>query len=177
MIEAPSVASLASPSLQRLDDYWRSQRAGRQMPRRADIDPIGLKPILPKIILSRIEPGSHRIHYTVVGTQCVAMAGFDFTGCFLDELALTGEADTNWPHLYQRVLRERAPIFGTCHLALVNGQTRPYVCGIYPLGDEQGHISHIIELEDITLAATDRRLLQPALPVTLRKLQHDRALG
>ncbi|HVI91618.1 MAG TPA: PAS domain-containing protein [Dongiaceae bacterium] len=177
MIEAPSVASLESASLQRLDDYWRAQRAGREMPRRADIDPIGLKPILPKVILARVDMPSQRIHYTVVGTHCVAMAGMDFTGCFLDELDLSGETDTNWPQLYQRLLHERAPIFGTCQVALVNGQRRPYVSGLYPLSDELGRISHIIELKDVTLEAGDRRRLQPAVPITLRKPQPDRALG
>lgn len=169
MIEAPSAVSLGSASLLRLDDYWRAQRAGRVMPRRADIDPIGLKPILPKVILARVEPASQRIHYTVVGTQCVAAAGLDFTGCFLDELDLSNEADTNWPHIYERLLGQRAPIFGTCEVALIDGRTRPYVTGLYPLCDDEGRISHIIELEDITLDAADRRLLQPAVPITIRK--------
>lgn len=177
MIEAPSVASLGSPSLQRLDDYWRDQRAGRDMPRRADIDPIGLKPILPKVILARVESASQRIHYTVVGTQCVATAGIDFTGHFLDELDLANEADTNWPHLYQRLIASRQPIFGTCHVALVNGQARPYVAGLYPLCDDTGRISHIIELEDITLDLHDRLLLQPAVPIALRRASPDRATG
>jgi hypothetical protein len=177
VIEAPSVASLESTSLQRLDDYWRAQRAGREMPRRADIDPIGLKPILPKVILARVDLPTQRIHYTVVGTHCVAMAGMDFTGCFLDELDLSGETDTNWPQLYQRLLRERLPIFGTCQVALINGQRRPYVSGLYPLSDEHGGVSHIIELKDVTLEASDRRRLQPAVPITLRKAQPDRALG
>src|SRR5262249_9669185 len=148
------VASLGSSSLQRLDDYWRAQRAGREMPRRADIDPIGLKPILPKVILARVDLPPQPIHYTVVGTHFRAMAGMDFTGCFLDELDLGGETDTNWPQLYLRLLRERQPIFGTCQAALVNGQTRPYVSGLYPLSDEHGRISHIIELKDITLEAS-----------------------
>lgn len=177
MIETPSVTALGSPSLQRLDDYWRSQRAGRDMPLRADIDPIGLKPILPKVILARVEAGTHRIHYTVVGTQCVATAGIDFTGHFLDELDLSNEAGTNWPHLYQRLIAGRQPIFGTCHVALVTGQSRPYVTGLYPLSDETGRISHIIELEDITLDFNDRLLLQPAMPIVLRKPGPDRALG
>jgi hypothetical protein len=177
VIETPSVAQLGSSSLQRLDDYWRAQRAGREMPRRADIDPIGLKPILPKVILARVEPVSLRIHYTVVGTQCVAMAGLDFTGSYLDELDLACDTDTNWPHLYQRLISDRQPIFGTCQAALTNGQERPYVTGLYPLSDETGRISHIIELEDITLDLTDRRLRQLPVPVGIRKASADRATG
>lgn len=177
MIEAPSAASLGSASLQRLDDYWRDQRAGREMPRRADIDPIGLKPILPKIILSRVETASQRIYYTVVGTQCVATAGLDFTGYYLDELDFAGEADTNWPHIYQRMLTGRQPIFGTCQVALLNGGERPYVVGLYPLSDENGRISHIIALEDILLDLSDRRLRQQTVPVKLRKQLADQATG
>jgi len=177
LIETSSVASLGSASLQRLDDYWRNQRRGREMPRRADIDPIGLKPILPKVILARVEAATQRVHYTVVGTQCVATAGLDFTGHFLDELDLSNETDTNWPHLYQRLIATRQPIFGTCHVALVNGQMRPYVTGLYPLSDATDRISHIIEIEDITLDFSDRLLLQPAIPIAIRKSGPDRALG
>lgn len=177
MIESATVASLGSPSLQRLDDYWRAQRAGRDMPRRADIDPIGLKPILPKVILARVEPITHRIHYTVVGTQCVATAGLDFTGHYLDELDLACETDTHWPHVYQRLINERQPIFGTCKSALINGQTRPYITGLYPLSDDTGRISHIIELEDITLDLGDRLLRQQPVPIGIRKAGPDRATG
>lgn len=177
MIEAPSAASLRSASLQRLDDYWRDQRAGREMPRRADIDPIGLKPILPKVILARVELSSQRIHYTVVGTQCVATAGLDFTGYYLDELDLGSEMDTHWPHLYQRLLSGRQPIYGTCQVALRNGQQRPYVVGLYPLADDHGRVSHIIELEDITLDINDRLLLQPTVPIGLLKKIPGRAIG
>jgi len=61
--------------------------------------------------------------------------------------------------------------------ALVNGQSRPYVTGLYPLSDDSGRISHIIELEDITLDLTDRLLRQQAVPVGLSKAGADRAAG
>lgn len=177
MIEATSVASLNSPSLIRLDEYWHQQRADRDMPRRADIDPISLKPILPKILLARIEYTPVRVLYTVVGTQCVATAGFDYTGYYLDELDMSSEIDTHWPSLYQRILDERRPIFGTCHTALSNGQARPYVAGLYPLSDETGQISHMLCLEDMPFEIEDQLLMVPTVPIVTRPRNGGRAAG
>jgi len=177
VIETLSVASLNSPQLTRLDAYWRLRCAGRDMPQRADIDPVDLKPILPKIILSRIEYAPLRILYTVVGTQCVATAGFDYTGYYLDELDMSAEIDTHWPTLYQRIIAERRPIFGTCHTALSNGQARPYTAGLYPLSDDKAQISHVICLEDMPFEIEDQLLMVPTVPIVIKPRNGGRAAG
>ncbi|MDY0882206.1 PAS domain-containing protein [Dongia soli] len=174
MQEAPSVANLNSAVLSGLDAYWRQQCAGRDMPRRADIDPIALKQILPRIILTRIEYAPLRILYTVVGTQCVASAGFDYTGYYLDELDMSAEVGTHWPAVYGRIIDERRPVFGVCGTALSNGQSRPYVAGLYPLSDENGEISHVIAIEDIVLEPTDELLMVPTQPIVLKPRQNGR---
>lgn len=168
MIEAPSAAGMNSPSLVMLDEYWHQQRAGREMPLRADIDPICLKPILPKLLLARIEYAPVRILYTVVGTHCVTTAGLDYTGYYLDELDMSSEADTDWPGLYLRIIEERRPIFGTCRTALSDGQTRPYVAGLYPLADDAGRIGHMLCLEDMPFEIEERLLMIPTVPLVTR---------
>lgn len=172
MQEAPSVAGLNSAVLSGLDAYWRQQCAGRDMPRRADIDPIALKQILPRIILARVEHGPLRVLYTVVGTQCVASAGFDYTGYYLDELDMSAEVGTDWPAVYRRIIDERRPVFGICGTALSNGQSRPYVAGLYPLSGEDGQISHVIAVEDIALDPKDEMLMLPTQPIVV-KIRHN----
>ncbi|TXH33140.1 MAG: PAS domain-containing protein [Rhodospirillaceae bacterium] len=175
MQEARSVADLNSAVLSGLDVYWRQQCAGRDMPRRADIDPIALKQILPRIILTRIEHTPLRILYTVVGTQCVTSAGFDYTGYYLDELDMSTEVGTDWPAVYRQIVNERRPVFGICDTALSNGQSRPYVAGLYPLSDEAGQISHVIAVEDIVLDPTDELLMVPTQPIVLKPRSKGRA--
>jgi len=66
------------------------------MPSRADIDPADLKRILPNILLAKIDRESRRVRYTLVGTRCVAHAGMDYTGHYLDEIDFTCDFDTDW---------------------------------------------------------------------------------
>lgn len=147
------------------------------MPRRADIDPIGLKEILPKIILARIEYAPIRVLYTVVGTQCVVSAGFDYTGYYLDELDMSSEIGSDWPSVYRRIIDERRPIYGTCGTALSNGQSRPYVAGLYPLSDESGQISHVISFEDIALDPSDQLQMLPTMPIVAKPRRGGREAG
>ena len=67
--------------------YWRSKRANRAMPQRADIDPAELKAYLPSITLVDVVPDERCFVYRLVGTQEVAGRG----GC------------------YEYVVRERRP--------------------------------------------------------------------
>jgi hypothetical protein len=61
-------------------EYWRRKAGGRRMPRRIDIDPVELKPFLPRITLVDVVPDARRFVYRLVGTEEVASRGSDPTG-------------------------------------------------------------------------------------------------
>jgi len=95
-----------------LYDYWNAKRGVRLMPARTDLDPVDLKPVLPKLILIDVVPDSRRYVYRLVGTQEVEMRGSDPTGkpvaeAYYAESAgdtaryLDHVAHTRQPHLYR----------------------------------------------------------------------------
>jgi hypothetical protein len=95
-----------------LYDYWNAKRGVRLMPARTDLDPVDLKPVLPKLILIDVVPDARRYVYRLVGTQEVEMRGSDPTGkpvaeAYYAESAgdtaryLDHVAHTRQPHLYR----------------------------------------------------------------------------
>lgn len=66
-----------------LFEYWRSKRAGRKMPSRADLDPAELKKLLPSMILVDVvydDTGKADFIYRLLGTREVEIRGDNPTG-------------------------------------------------------------------------------------------------
>lgn len=72
--------------LQRLAAYWDSRRAGRPMPARADIDPLGMGYILGNLTLVEVRHGGPQLQFRfrLFGVNLVEDMGFDPTGQDLD---------------------------------------------------------------------------------------------
>jgi len=77
---------LDDPLLIRLHDHWRSLRRGREMPSRADLDPLDIAFILGNVLLVDVLRDPTRFRIRLHGTNMVARAGYDMTGRFTDEL-------------------------------------------------------------------------------------------
>jgi hypothetical protein len=80
------VASLDDPEFAVALGYWSRQRGAKSMPARADIDPIDLVRILPKVLLIDVLPERPFFRFRVVGTSIVDWANFDATGRTLDDI-------------------------------------------------------------------------------------------
>ena len=84
------LADVVDPLLRRLYEYWDGRRAGREMPARADIDPLDLRFILGQLILVDVLPGEpRRFRIRLHGSELVLRAGYELTGKMLDELPTT----------------------------------------------------------------------------------------
>jgi len=92
--------------------YWLKRRGDRRMPRRADIDPADIKPLLPNLFLTEFTLDPFRVRYRLVGTEIVNHAHLDFTGRFLDELDFSPYDEVDWMGLYRIVWEQSVPIFG-----------------------------------------------------------------
>lgn len=68
------------PDILKILAYWQGKRAGRRMPRRADIDPLELAGFLPNITLVDVVTDDRRFVYRLVGTAEVQLRGNDPTG-------------------------------------------------------------------------------------------------
>ena len=99
--------------VRRAYEYWRGKCAGGRLPRRADIRPEEMAPLLPNIFLVDViaapAGGAPRFKFRLVGTQINVWAGREYTGVFLNET----EYGPNWKlvyDIYTRAVRERAPV-------------------------------------------------------------------
>ena len=84
---------LKHPDLQGLYRYWSDCAYGRPMPDRIDIDPAGLVPWLPHLVLTDVIPPFSDIRFRVVGTWVADRTGRDDTGKTMGEIGLTDARD------------------------------------------------------------------------------------
>lgn len=134
----PNIAD--HPQLSALFHYWNDKRQGRNMPDRADIDPIEMGGRwLPHLVLSDLRDRATRVRFRLVGTNVVKRFGFDPTGQHMDELSGGAYFDAlAASHL--RSFIERVPVYSEsrfewgvnhrldlCHLLLplTNGGALP----------------------------------------------------
>lgn len=162
MREVASVEELSSSIGTELFAYWERMRGARRMPTRADIDPADLKRILPNIVLARIDRETRRVRYTLVGTRCVAHAGMDYTGHYLDEIDFSCDFDTDWDEVYRTLCRDKRPMFCIVKAYLKDHRVCEIAEVLLPLSDDGETVTHCISIEDARLGVRDVEDLMPA---------------
>ena len=99
-----------SANLQTIFAYWQTKRGARPMPRRADLDPTEIPPLLlPGITLVDVVPDPRRYVYRLVGTMEAEVRGYDPTGKSVGD-AYFGENAEDATECYDLVVATRAPI-------------------------------------------------------------------
>lgn len=112
-IGAPAAAARAH---EELFAYWASLRAGARLPGRRDVDPGGIKRLLPTVSLIDViaEPLDFRMR--LAGTGLYGVYGREITGRRLSDIYNTAAADY-WRVELGRVVTERRPAVGVHNLA------------------------------------------------------------
>lgn len=155
--------TIKSGMVSALYSYWLKRRGGRLMPRRADIEPGDIKPLLPNLFLSEFETEPFRVRYRLIGTEIVNHARYDFTGRYLDELDFSGYDTVDWQSLYLLVWEQKAPLFGEA-LETFRDRLRPpapYQYCILPLSADGVNATGAIALEEYQkLSLHERELLE-----------------
>lgn len=85
ILAAPRSAQVEDPKLVRIARYWRDRSVDGRLPSRRDIDPIGLRDLLPFVFLVDVEPEPRRFRYRLIGTAIAEFTGRDLTGRVIDE--------------------------------------------------------------------------------------------
>ncbi len=99
----------------RLWAYWRSKAPAGGIPARADLDPLDIPALLPRLALIDVEceEGRSQFRYRLAGTEIVARAGRDptgksfvelYEGAYLEQALATYRevVETRQPHLSRR---------------------------------------------------------------------------
>ncbi|HWK47135.1 MAG TPA: PAS domain-containing protein [Stellaceae bacterium] len=111
------------PRLVEADRYWRSKCAGREMPRRADIDPTEIRGLLPHLMLLDID-ASGRPKYRLIGTEVEQRIGYAVTGRYVDEI-VPEKYGQYLRGLYDKLLSTRRPIFSNSVYGPSNSAVTP----------------------------------------------------
>jgi len=140
--------AVKSPLIRALHDYWAGKRQGQLLPRKSEIDPTDLKPMLPYMLLADFTTEPFRVRYRLVGTEVVSIYGMDFTGRWLDELDFGDQIEGGWPLWYRTVFQIGRPVFGAARLRAVSGVEMDYEFALFPLSDNAGGPTHCLDLND-----------------------------
>lgn len=87
MAELPEL-EIDDSRLRRLFAYWQNRRAGRMFPGKSDFDPIDFSYVLGYVTLVDVEYTPRRYLFRLDGSILVELSGMNYTGRYLDELAM-----------------------------------------------------------------------------------------
>jgi hypothetical protein len=97
------------PQLDEFVRYWESKRRDGRLPRRADIDPVELKPFLGNIFMLDVVGEPRRFRYRLVGTKIVDYVARDSTGKFQEEAYSPAQAAEN-NAMYRWICKNKQPL-------------------------------------------------------------------
>ncbi|MCW5750354.1 MAG: PAS domain-containing protein [Alphaproteobacteria bacterium] len=130
--------------LVRLLEYWEGKRAGREMPRRSDIDPIEIPAILPILYLTEVGHEPFRVRFRLVGTEVVRLTGRDVTGRHVDE-SLYGENAAEILGFFRAACEHRRPVLVQGHAYWLHQKEWMRVTSLHlPLGSEGAHVGMVL---------------------------------
>ncbi len=112
-IGAPAAAARAH---EELFAYWCSLREGARLPARRDLDPAGMKRLLPTISLIDVRRDPLEFRVRLAGTGLYGVYGREITGRRLTDIYNVAAADY-WKFELGRVVREGRPAAGVHNLA------------------------------------------------------------
>lgn len=136
-------------------DYWSRKRAGRLAPKRADIDPAEIAPLLPRVILVDVSADPLDFRFRLAGTGLFRIHGAELTN--KRALDLEPAAYGALIHrLYCDALARRAPMV---HRLLIECETRrsAYLRVMLPLSEDGASINRLLTVESYADAAQDLR--------------------
>lgn len=162
--EDPAQAKM--PATRALYSYWRDAWHDGMPPRRTEVDPSAITPILPFILLGDIETAPFRVLFRLIGTSIADFSRQDFSGKYLDELVYSARDSVDWQLCYRFVHAHRVGIIGVNDLSFADGRQTDYEFAILPLlrgDDPAGSFIAIEAYHDF-----DRLYIPDLHPVTRR---------
>lgn len=143
-LEADIGPLIRNPRLVAFFHYWRSKRADRAMPGRADLDPLEFRYVLGDIVLCDVHYDPLRFNYRLHGVNLVQRDGFDMTGKWLHERPnsdYVARIERGW----SLVVTERKALIGDrLHHTATDGRQRRYETVVLPLSSDGSLIDKLI---------------------------------
>lgn len=134
----------------KLEEYWRSVRQGRAMPARRDIDPAGMRRLLPNVFLIDVIGRPARFRWRLAGTRIGDLEQGEHTGKWLEDTIR--HAQDPFLSFCRLTVEQRRP---TCHAALradLDGGNRPLVRSLLPLSEDGMQVDMLLGAVDYSPA-------------------------
>jgi hypothetical protein len=132
------------PDTIRFYHYWLGKCGRRNMPRRADIDPVEMpRRLLPWISIVDVVEDARRYVYRLVGTGDVEVRGKDPTGRSVAE-AYFGPSPEDALGCYDNVVATRAPLLDPTPFTAPDGKWVTDETLFLPLSDDGQHVNKIL---------------------------------
>jgi len=136
---------LGNPALGTLLHYWEARRGGRDIPARADIDPVHFPRLLPHVFMIRVDRDPLTFVYSLAGGENVEAHGYNFTGMDVRKL------DSIWPgygsslsEFYSHVVQRREVVAASGSMSFVDREFRAFEAIYLPLAAPDGSVGHIM---------------------------------
>jgi hypothetical protein len=137
-----------SEKVRTLYAYWNKLRGTRLMPRRQEVDPTEIWPLLKNVFMNEWHREPDRLYYRIAGTELVAAMGFEIRGKWVSDL-YQDQADIDRTlGLYRRVVDGRIPVLGRTEGTHLRHGADAFEWVICPLSDDGDAVTHFIGLED-----------------------------
>jgi hypothetical protein len=135
------------PEIDRALAYWRDRKGARELPARADLDPLDLASLLPRVMMAEVshEPLAFRYRVAGTGIGIFVLHGEELTGKFAHELMPPAFGALIHAHYAEAVAR-RAPVLHAIHLRAELVDTF-YARIILPLSGDGQRIDRLLLVE------------------------------
>jgi hypothetical protein len=139
----PNAPDIKHPRLRQLYDYWDGKRGGREMPARADLDPIDMRFAIGDVVLADVIDGDPpRFRIRLHGTNLAERTNFDLTGKMLDEMPVP-EFRELVTRTFRKVVRTREPLHALAE-RLLDGRMQRYEAIILPLSSDGERVDRLM---------------------------------
>jgi hypothetical protein len=130
-------AGVEAPALCALRAHWEERRAGRLMPRRADISPWELRDHLRQIFMLDVLPDGD-FRFRLIGTEITRTFGRDSTGKTVREVygATAPARCADLIRLFRAVVETRRPVLSRSVLVGVRKEHVAYEAILMPLAED-----------------------------------------
>lgn len=140
------VEQIENAAIRGLFEYWSSKRVGAALPRRADIDPAEIPRLMRNMLIAEIEHDPFRVRYRLVGTKVVEMTGYEFTGRYLDEIALPDD-EAPFLECYRLACESACAVQTRAVWRMTPESTVEYDVCFLPLSDDGEKVNRVISYE------------------------------
>lgn len=137
---------IGSAEVLQLRAYIDEIRGDRALASKADLDPAEIKELLPLLALMEITVEPLTVFYRLFGTSLVALYG-ELTGSYLHDRIANPDLRDEALKSYQRLIVEKAPIYGVTELEVGSNRERAFEWAFFPLSSDGVAITHALYIE------------------------------